>query len=307
MSKARTIKATVIIATYARDDELVRAIDSVLAQDFDGFELLVIDQTIDHSPAIQHYLQDQADRRFRYFRVAPPSLPAARNFGLERAQGEVVIYVDDDVELEPGFIAAHHRTYTENDLIGAVAGKVMAPGEPETTSLLRISRAGINRGGLNYDQESWITTTQGCNMSFRADALRAIGGFDTSYVGNAYREESDACYRLRRLGYKIAFRPSAALMHFKAQTGGSVGDRDTILDKPTIYRNDTLFFLRHQPKLLLPYFLARQLRHFVFNPRSVAAGKSPRRLAAFLRGFVAGVKAYQRPTRIVARPVERAE
>jgi GT2 family glycosyltransferase len=302
MQEARAIRVSVIIATYGRDDELKRAIESVLSQDFDGFELLVVDQTTHHSAAIRSYLEDQADRRFQYFLVAPPSLPAARNFGLERARGEVVVYVDDDVELKPDFIAGHYRTYAEDNLIGAVAGKVMTPGEPKTTTLLHITRAGLNRGGLDYDRDSWITTTQGCNMSFRADALRAIGGFDTAYIGNAYREESDACYRLRRLGYKIAFRPSAALTHFRAKTGGAVGNRDRILDQPAIYRNETLFFLRYQPKLLLPYFLARQLRQAVLR-RSVLTGKSRGRTAAFVRGFIAGVRAYRRPSQIVARPI----
>ncbi len=306
MPEART-EVSVIIPTYARDDELEHAIESVLAQDFDGFELLVVDQTSHHSPAVRSYLQNQADRRFRLFRVTPPSLPAARNFGLEQAQGQVVIYIDDDVEVEPGFIAAHYRAYAEDPTIGAVAGKVVSPGEAEARRLLRITAAGIDQGGLNYHRESWITTAQGCNMSFRTEALRAIGGFDTGFIGNALREESDACYRLRRIGYKIAFRPSAVLTHFRAPTGGSVGNRDTIRDQPATYRNETLFFLRHQSKLLLPYFWIKQLRHFVFNPRSLMTGRSPLRLAAFTRGFVAGVKAYRRPEPIVARPIDDLE
>ena len=299
--KLLNVKASVVIATYKREDHLVRTIECVWAQEFDEFELIVVDQSRDHTEATDKYLREQTDTRFRYFRVSPPSLPAARNFALKQARGEIVIFIDDDVELYPGFIEAHCAGYGDDETVAAVCGRVTAPGEPKSTQPLRTTRAGIDRGGLDLEFDTWITGLRGCNMSFRKSVLEAISGFDTNFQGVAHREESDAAYRLRRLGYKIAFRHSAALVHIMAQTGGAVGVRNSARDQPLFYQNETLFFFKHQPVLLLPYFWLMQLRYFVFNRSSLVSGKTPQRLRAFVAGFWGGVHAYRRPIPIVAK------
>lgn len=270
----------------------------MLAQDFSGFELLVVDQTTYHKPATTDYLMNQKDPRFHYYRVAPPSLPAARNFALGKAHGEVVIFIDDDIELRAGFIQYHYEAY-KDESVGAVAGRVSVPGVPKSTQLLIIDSGGIDHGSFDYDYDGWSQFVQGANMSFRTSALKEIGGFDTSYAGNAHREESDVAIRFTKKGYKIAYRSKAVLVHFKAPAGGVAammqGQRKDVRDRSMMYQNESLFFLKHWPKWLLPYFVAKQMRFFVFNRELLLSGRTPDRLVIFLRGLWAGIKIYLRP------------
>ena len=186
------MKASVIIATYGRDSFLVNTIRSALLQDYPGFELLVVDQSADHAPEVTTFLRTVDDPRYSYHLVTPPSLPAARNFGLARARGEIAIYIDDDVVLDPGFIEAHVKAYERAEPVAAVGGRIRVPGKPVSTHLLAFRADASYSGGFDIPDEGELETVLGCNMSFRRSALEEIGGFDPSYEGNALWEEFDA-------------------------------------------------------------------------------------------------------------------
>jgi glycosyltransferase involved in cell wall biosynthesis len=70
--------ATVAVPTFGREDSLVTTIRSVLSDQSPDFELVVVDQTPNHTPEVEAFLADVDDERLRLYRVSPPSLPAAR-------------------------------------------------------------------------------------------------------------------------------------------------------------------------------------------------------------------------------------
>ena len=116
---------SVIIPTYAREEPLRDTLEDVLKQDYPAFEVLVVDQTPTHKPQIQAYLEQLVcDRKISWFRVTWASLPGARNYGVRRASGEIILFIDDDVQMPAGCLKAHARNYLEHTDIGAVAGRV---------------------------------------------------------------------------------------------------------------------------------------------------------------------------------------
>jgi len=255
------MKASVIIATYGRDGCLVDTIHSVLLQDYPDFELIIVDQTAKHSPEVEAFLRNRDNPRYSYCLVTPPSLPAARNFGVARSTGEIVIFVDDDVLLDPGFIHAHVNAYNRSERIAAVGGRVRSG--PISSQLPAIIPKGVWEGGLNYPGTAEeLQTVMGCNMSLRRSVLKEIGGFDPSYVGNALREETDVCCRLRRAGYQIWYEPGAALDHLVASSGGC--REKEIWHSSVYYQNETLFYLRHMGLLFFCRFLLNSFRSHVW-------------------------------------------
>src|SRR3712207_6336776 len=116
---------SVIIPTYGREEVLRETIANVLQQDYPHYEVLIVDQTRNHEPETQKYLDQLASQaKIRLFHVVWASLPGARNYGVRRAQGDVVLFLDDDVQLPVGFLTAHAHNYANRPEVGAVAGRV---------------------------------------------------------------------------------------------------------------------------------------------------------------------------------------
>jgi GT2 family glycosyltransferase len=220
---------SVIIATYRRERVLCETIASVLQQDHPADEVLVIDQTPTHESQTQHYLDKLAAiEKIRLYRVDWASLPGARNYGVRRSRGEILLFIDDDVLLPPGFFAAHLRNYARAE-VGAVAGRVfdrqkLADSVDEIVDLPpQASNPAI--GWYYIDlvhtvKPQAVLTGRGCNLSFRRKLFTNGLQFDERFRGSAVREESDLCLQLRQTGLLIWYDPAAHLVHLGEATGG---------------------------------------------------------------------------------------
>ena len=287
-------KVSVVIASYRRAEELLAAIASVLSQDCDAMELLVVDQSETLDAATDSALAAIRDSRLRYFRVQPPSLPAARNFGLQHARGAIVLFVDDDVRLHPGCVRAHWQAHSADTRVAAVVGRTVIPGRAPARRLPRIALTGRDHGGFDFARDGDVPTVLGCNMSFRTEILRDLGGFDTRFAGNAHREESDVSFRLRRRGHRIRFCSSAVLDHLVAPQGGCRAG-DPSRDGPHAFQNEFLFFLKNRPRVLLPCVLAGQLLFGVLHPKVLRRRRALRRLHSFGLGLAGAWRLLRRP------------
>lgn len=94
---------TVVTPTRRRPDKLRRAIDSVLAQRYPRWELVVVDDGDDAGKSV---VADVGDERISYHRIPHGGACAARNVALERARGSIIAYLDDDNTLDPGWLHA---------------------------------------------------------------------------------------------------------------------------------------------------------------------------------------------------------
>jgi GT2 family glycosyltransferase len=243
-----------VVPTYRREAILCDSLAHLLAQDYADFEVVVVDQTPKHDPATQRFLETHQER-LRYLPVPEPGLPRARNIGAAAAQGEVVLFVDDDiVPVDDRLVAAHAACYA-NPLVGAVAGRVLEPIPPNAPA----GHAYVNAFGRIVSNFSGTTaaevwTAKGANMSFRRRVLQEVGPFDDRYAGSSILEETDYCYRVRALGYDIRFEPAASVHHLVAPTGGC--REATWLDsKYWLFHNSALFYLKQKSRLGLPLFL----------------------------------------------------
>lgn len=224
---------SVIIPTYGRDETLQDSIVDILNQDYANFEVLVVDQSPKHKPEIQAYLEEQAATgKIKWFHLDWASLPGARNYGVRRSIGEIILFIDDDVKLSPGFLAAHVKNYLQNPEVGAVAGRVFdrmklgdSGGKLEIEYLppqaMDPGIAWYHIDLVHTIKPQQVLTARGCNMSFRREIFFKYGlKFDERFRGSAVREESDFCLRVRKTGYKIWYDPEAHLIHLGEETGG---------------------------------------------------------------------------------------
>jgi len=111
---------SVIIPTYNRASYLAQAIQSVLDQPFTDFEVIVVDDG--STDATTTVVQGFQDRRIRYLRQDHQERSAARNHGLEAAQGEFLAFLDDDDWYLPNKLrsqVAFLRAREDVDLVGS--------------------------------------------------------------------------------------------------------------------------------------------------------------------------------------------
>jgi len=224
---------SVIIPTYGREEPLRDTLADLLQQDYSEFEVLVVDQTATHTPEIQAYLEELTKaEKIQWFRVNWASLPGARNYGVRRAKGDIILFLDDDVRLNKGFLTAHAHNYLEHAEVGAVAGRVLDRMILETSqpglTIDYLPPEAIDPGIAWYHLDlvhtvkpQEVISARGCNMSFRREIFEKYGlTFDERFGGSAVREESDFCLRIRQTGYKIWYDPEAVLVHLGEMTGG---------------------------------------------------------------------------------------
>jgi GT2 family glycosyltransferase len=224
---------SVIIPTYNREDALRDSIADVLKQDYPNFEAIVVDQTATHKPEIQQYLEAMSNQgKIRWFRVDWASLPGARNYAVRRAKGDIILFIDDDVQLPENFLANHAKNYQANPEIGAIAGRVfdrMKLTDSQGNLIIeQLPPEAMDPGIAWYYidlvhtvKPQQVLSARGCNMSFRREIFTQHGlKFDERFRGSAVREESDFCLRLRSTGYKIWYDPEAHLVHLGEETGG---------------------------------------------------------------------------------------
>jgi len=278
---------TVALPTYNRNKELVDTIRDVLRQSHKNLELVVIDQSLSHDATTTQFLNELSDSRFRYFKVGPPSLPAARNFALSVSQAPLVLYLDDDVELHRDLVRFHVQTLAEKPDVSAVAGRVLQAGFPIKKEVLKFDEYGISHGVFTASEAGFTNTFPGGNHTVRKDAALAVGGYNTAYYGNALREESDLAMRMIKAGMKIYYEPRAELLHLAAERGGTrTKTYVDIYDTAMFYRNELFFTIRMVNRQYLVEALRRKYRAYCLNVRHLRAYR--RRLLFFL-GLIAAV------------------
>jgi O-antigen biosynthesis protein len=218
------LRASVIVCTRERPQELSRCLRSVMSQQVDfPFEVIVVDNA-PVTALTQQLVSDFGDS-VRYVVEPRKGLDFARNRGIAQSAAPVVVFLDDDAVADPTWLAQIVEPFGD-DAVGCVTG-LNKPSEMETRAQeLFEKHQGLGRGeqprvfdrdwGKPYFPLGSGIVGAGCNSAFRRDALMAIGSFEESLdVGTPSRGGGDlyAFYRIIRAGYKIAYQPTAVIHH----------------------------------------------------------------------------------------------
>ena len=206
------LRVSLVIPTYQREQVLLDTIEHLREQVHASGEILIVDQTPVHEPHVDLQLREwDTAGVIRWLKLAQPSIPAAMNAGMSAARGAVVIFVDDDVIPEDGFVEAHLQAHREHQR-HIIAGRVLQPWHVAGQAPL---------DGLAGSEPGPVAEFIGCNFSFPRALGLEVGGFDEQFVKVAYRFEAEFALRMRRAGAGLQFWPKASLVHLRAGSGGT--------------------------------------------------------------------------------------
>lgn len=229
------LRLSVVICTKDRQVELRRCLASLAAQSRFPDELIVVDASrIPVRDVLEDFEREALGRCAIRFEHTEPGLPRQRNIGARASSGDVIVYLDDDVVLEPGYLGAIEEVYLRDreGRIGGVGGAQIPDPTPRLSPLRRLwdrvfllesyglgklKRSGAPSYLFTPTTETEVEFLSGCNMSYRRCVLERLA-FDERRSGYALGEDLEFSYRVSRQ-YRLVLTPRARLDHRHAPHG----------------------------------------------------------------------------------------
>lgn len=201
------MKLSVIIPAYGRQELLIRCLKSLDSGQNGEHEVCVvddgsgIDETLIREAALVKY--PLIWRSFSGCR----GRSAARNEGVQATTGEIIVFLDSDMEVLNGFIDAHIKIHSDNQDCAAV-GKIIWP---ENGSFYRyIGSRGVNKIKDDIEIPPWYFVTG--NSSVKRRNLPVEKPFDETFSGWG-GEDLDLALKLHTSGVKFLFAKEAVSYH----------------------------------------------------------------------------------------------
>ncbi len=176
--------------------------------------------------------------------------PGACNQGLRRARGAVVVLVNQDVEVDPGWLPALLAALAEPG-VGAAGGLALFPdrrtiqhagGQVDWPLGLARHRGHGELLGARWQRPVDVDFVTGAGLALRREVLAQVGLLDEGFAPGYY-EDVDLCWRLRERGYSIRYVPDATLVHVEGSAF-----RDRLRTAQARLRGRLRFVLKHRAR-----------------------------------------------------------
>lgn len=245
---------SIVVATYRRDKDLVRALDSIANLNYTNYEVVLIDDNDDviWNDKVEQIVNDfsllHSDICVKYFANHPNQGSAkTRNFGIDMSEGEYVCFLDDDdlylpkricnqlypmIEVNADYSITDLALYYEKDKLIEVRKRDYIK---ETTSDKL----------FQYHLMYHMTGTD--TLMFRKDYLEKIGKFDPIDVGDEFYLMSKAILGAGKFIY-VATCDIKAYVH---SAGGGISSGEAKIDgENRLYEYKTQYFDKFENKVI---------------------------------------------------------
>jgi glucosyl-dolichyl phosphate glucuronosyltransferase len=216
---------SVILCTFNRCDCLGPVLDDLAAQVMPAgteWEVLVVNNhSTDSTGEVVARAIEQHPGRFRYVVENQQGKSFALNRGIAETESEILAFVDDDVRVEPNWLAELTAPLAGGEWAG-VGGRVIPLWScPQPKWLVMTGPNSPSSVLVSYEQgeepHETIRPPAGANMAFRRDVFVKLGGFRTD-LGPAPKsrilgEDSEISYRVMNSGGRLLYQPAAIVHH----------------------------------------------------------------------------------------------
>ena len=230
---------SVVVPTYQRPDEVVRCVGSIVATGYPHLEVLVVDNAPAHRLTAQAVEESYGgDERVHYLAEWTAGASRARNLGVRHATGEIVAFADDDVVVDPHWIAALVHAFAGHPDVSCVTGLVIPKTLETPVQAWFEDFGGFNRGyaqrefdlsehrgdSLLYPYTAGAMGGLG-NSAFRRSALLSPDAFNTVLGPGTPAfgaEDQDAFVSLLKRGERLLYEPAALVHHTHRDSYGEL-------------------------------------------------------------------------------------
>lgn len=196
---------SVIIPVFNGEATIGDCIIALMTQTYSAgnYEIIVVDDgsTDNTQEILQRY-------NIRYYHQKNQGPAAARNKGVEMAQGDVVIFTDADCIPGRDWISEMVAPFKSTDVVG-VKGAYKSK---QTSLWARFAQIEFIERYHILSKHKYIDMVDTYSAAFRKEVFLSLGCFDIAFpFPNG--EDADLSYRMARLGYKLVFNPKALVWH----------------------------------------------------------------------------------------------
>ncbi|MBD3165697.1 glycosyltransferase, partial [bacterium] len=218
--------ASIVIPHYNLPDKLEKAINALIENTSDiPFEIIVVDNGSENTTdALVASLESKGVLLLRNRRNE--GFARACNRGARAAKGHYVVMLNNDTQVQHGWLTELVHTAQEEPLAGVVGSKLLFPdGTVQHAGIVmnEDGMPGLVFGKMSADtpgtneRTPYQAVTAACCL-IRKDLFDRLGGFDIGYM-NGW-EDVDFCLSARRKGWRIYFEPNSVVIHDTSATPG---------------------------------------------------------------------------------------
>lgn len=219
MARKIGVVVSVVIANNRVGRMVNRCVDSVLAGGSNA-ELIIVNNGLSGKGVERIEGRYGVNKKVRVINMERASPVMARNMGARLSKGKYLVFLDNDTEVEKGWLGEVIEYMEKNKRVGAGQLKLLqmdrrenydSAGEKLTKGGLLVERARAIRDEGQFDEVEDIFSGKGAAMLVRREVFEKVGGFDKDYV--YYWEEPDLCWRVWKAGYRVVFLPMTRVWH----------------------------------------------------------------------------------------------
>lgn len=242
------MRISVIVPTYNRLDRLQRVLAALEAQTvpLDSFEVVVIsDGSKDGTNA---YLESvKTPLRLEAILQENTGVAGARNAGVQKARGELILFLDDDVVPIPSLVADHLQFHEDEGANVVILGPMLTPLDFKLAPWVQWEQTMLEKQYTAMEEGQWSATARQFytgNTSLERHHILAAGGFDTRF---RRAEDIELGFRLALQGLRFIYAGKAIGYHYAERSF------ESWLTTPYLYgRNDVVFSQEKGQTWLLP-------------------------------------------------------
>ena len=221
---------SIIIPVYKRKDFLLEALDSCQKQSFKDYEVIIVDdgspeKVIDQIPT--KYIDGKV---VKYYYINNCGAGLARNFGVEKAQGKFIVFLDSDDCLMPYALDAYYQCI-KNKNVNVIISKRL---DTEVITSQMLKSIGISRTSYqyliykDYLAKDVVLEFGASNIVVNKQDFKKIGGFKARTNKTAHAEDHDLLLRLgTTTGFALITNPHCIL--YRVHDSNSVKEYDKVI------------------------------------------------------------------------------
>lgn len=220
------VTASIIIPNWNGLHHLKVCLQALCKQQFEQFEVILVDNN--STDGSQKFVKENYPE-FQVIELKEnQGFTGACNAGYAAAQGEIILLLNNDTEVEPEWLSAIVDAFQRYPEAGIIASKILLFDQRDhfhtAGDFYRINGIPGNRGVWQkdigqYDQEEFIFGACGGAAAYRRSLIDDIGFLDENFYFSC--EDVDISWRAQLAGWKVLYVPTAVVYHKLKASGGN--------------------------------------------------------------------------------------